>query len=41
VRFGMMHIMATNLCGLLVTGITETAEDYRQQEFLKMNTSKI
>lgn len=37
VRFGMMHIMATNLCVLLVAAITETAEDYRQQDFKLKN----
>ena len=40
VRFGMMHIMATNLCVLLITAITETAEDYRHQDYLSKNTSK-
>ncbi|XP_033743719.1 proton channel OtopLc-like isoform X1 [Pecten maximus] len=33
VRFGMMHLMATNLCVVIVTAITETAEDYRQDYF--------
>ncbi|KAH3841794.1 hypothetical protein DPMN_115274 [Dreissena polymorpha] len=37
VRFGMMHIMATNLCVLLVTVIAETAEDFRQEDFIKRN----
>ena len=41
VRFGMMHIMATNLCVLLVAAITETAEDYRQQDFQLKNISKL
>lgn len=37
----MMHLMATNLCVLLVTAITETAEDYRQQDYIKQNISKV
>lgn len=41
VRFGMMHIMATNLCVLLVTVIAETAEDYRQEDFIKRNISTL
>lgn len=40
VRFGMMHLMATNLCVLLVTAITETAEDFRQQDYNKQNLSE-
>lgn len=37
VRFGMMHLMATNLCVVIVTIITETAEDYRFDYVLSMN----
>jgi hypothetical protein len=33
VRFGLMHLLATNLCVWFVTAVTETAEDYRQQDF--------
>ncbi|KAK3599223.1 hypothetical protein CHS0354_012831 [Potamilus streckersoni] len=43
VRFGMMHLMATNIAVLLVTIITETAEDYRlknYQENKLVNVSK-
>ncbi|XP_012937494.1 proton channel OtopLc [Aplysia californica] len=34
VRFGLMHLLATNLCVWFVTAITETAEDYKQQTYL-------
>lgn len=37
VRFGMMHVIATNCCALIVTAISETAEDYRQENFIKKN----
>lgn len=33
VRFGLMHLLATNLCVWFVTAVTETAEDYRQQDY--------
>lgn len=35
VRFGLMHLLATNLCIWSSTAIAETAKDYRQQEFFK------
>ncbi|KAL8589901.1 hypothetical protein ACOMHN_023988 [Nucella lapillus] len=34
VRFGLMHLLATNLCVWFVTAVTETSEDYRQQDYL-------
>ena len=34
VRFGLMHLLATNLCVWVVTAVTETAEDYRQQDYI-------
>ncbi|XP_076070404.1 proton channel OtopLc-like isoform X1 [Mytilus galloprovincialis] len=37
VRFGMMHLMATNICVVIVTIITETAEDYRFDSFAALN----
>lgn len=40
VRFGMMHLMATNICVVIVTIITETAEDYRFEAFASMNITK-
>ncbi|KAK7096762.1 hypothetical protein V1264_003828 [Littorina saxatilis] len=33
VRFGLMHLLASNLCVWFVTAVTETAKDYRQQDF--------
>ncbi|RUS82167.1 hypothetical protein EGW08_010049 [Elysia chlorotica] len=33
VRFGMMHLLATNIAVWFVTAITETAEDYKQQAY--------
>ncbi|KAK3099634.1 hypothetical protein FSP39_007321 [Pinctada imbricata] len=43
VRFGMMHLMATNICVLIVTAVTETNEDYRQQNYhmVKFNFSGV
>ena len=29
-----MHLLATNLCVWFVTAVTETAEDYRQQDYI-------
>ena len=34
VRFGLMHLLATNIAVWFVTAITETAEDYKQQAYL-------
>lgn len=39
VRFGMMHLMATNICVLIVTAVTETNEDYRQQNYIVNNVT--
>nr|KAI8757504.1 otopetrin-2-like isoform X3 [Biomphalaria glabrata] len=33
VRFGLMHLLATNLAVWFVTAITETAEDFKQQSY--------
>ncbi|GFN98271.1 otopetrin-1 [Plakobranchus ocellatus] len=33
VRFGLMHLLATNIAVWFVTAITETAEDYKQQDY--------
>ncbi|CAL1539090.1 unnamed protein product, partial [Lymnaea stagnalis] len=33
VRFGLMHLLATNLAIWFVTAITETAEDFKQQSY--------
>ncbi|GFR96383.1 otopetrin-1 [Elysia marginata] len=35
VRFGLMHLLATNIAVWFVTAITETAEDYKQQDYFK------
>ena len=40
VRFGMMHLTATNVCVVIVTIITETAEDYRFEAFSSLNVTK-
>ncbi|XP_059173812.1 proton channel OtopLc-like isoform X2 [Physella acuta] len=42
VRFGLMHLLATNLAVWFVTAITETAEDFKQQNYFAIrneNTS--
>jgi uncharacterized membrane protein len=39
VRFGMMHLMATNICVLIVTAVMETNEDYRQQNYIAKNVT--
>lgn len=39
VRFGMMHLMATNICVLIVTAVMETNEDYRQQNYIANNVT--
>ena len=39
VRFGMMHLMATNICVVIVTSVLETAEDYRQQDYILKNVT--
>ena len=39
VRFGLMHLLATNLCVWFVTAVTETAEDYRQQDYMSNSES--
>ena len=41
VRFGLMHLLATNLCVWFVTAITETAEDYKQQAFHANNAGLV
>ncbi|XP_041358724.1 proton channel OtopLc-like isoform X2 [Gigantopelta aegis] len=33
VRFGLMHLLAANMCVWFVTAVTETSEDFRQQDF--------
>eukprot|EP00106_Octopus_bimaculoides_P017136 XP_014784578.1 PREDICTED: otopetrin-2-like [Octopus bimaculoides] len=35
VRFGLMHLLATNLCVWSSTAIAETAKDYKQQTYFK------
>lgn len=35
----MMHLMATNICVLIVTAVMETNEDYRQQNYSANNTT--
>lgn len=39
VRFGMMHLMATNICVLIVTAVMETNEDYRLQSYIVNNVT--
>ncbi|XP_067663071.1 proton channel OtopLc-like isoform X2 [Haliotis asinina] len=44
VRFGLMHLLATNICVWAVTAVTETAEDSRQQDYfarVRQNHSSI
>lgn len=38
-RFGMMHLMATNICVLVVTAVMETNEDYRLQSYIVNNVT--
>ncbi|CAG5136815.1 unnamed protein product, partial [Candidula unifasciata] len=44
VRFGLMHLLATNLAVWFVTAISETADDYKQQDYvasLKDNRTEV
>lgn len=35
----MMHLMATNICVLIVTAVMETNEDYRLQNYIVNNVT--
>lgn len=35
----MMHLMATNICVLIVTAVMETNEDYRLQSYIVNNVT--
>lgn len=35
----MMHLMATNICVLVVTAVMETNEDYRLQSYIVNNVT--
>ncbi|KAK6172603.1 hypothetical protein SNE40_016226 [Patella caerulea] len=41
VRFGLMHLLATNICVWLVTAIMETSEDYNQLNYIVMKNSNL